>query len=1636
MSDNSKVIEGEIKKRVEGVTERRKQVIQELIKAAQEIATQVQKNRQTQPAKTAESSSAEKVTMETPEDFINFMNFMKSYHERWGEGAGKAKDTEAINLKGYQILSYFNPDIYTTALQEAKKDNWEGNPDKEKKFIQEEVKKVFEKIGFRITSPPWARKQRSDLDGEAARYFFEQAGIQIDSKDLYIDGGGKAPGKALLDGGDKEGIFVGEVEGEKSIIFDHHTPDAGRDTAAANFVFKFLDELGFYDNLKERDREKFKAMQWMAKFVVSVDNKTYLMNSNHPNHSSDTFAKAKSKTDPKEFFKGSSEHIIGLERFILPADLIEFIKLRLESKKGKDLSEDTDITPLLLERLNDHEKNILKIREVLQEGDPELTKALKQNNLTIEQLKSEDKSKKDKIRQLSKKKDIIYHETQKQFIRDKSLIQAGNVEDSLVALREMQKDGLIIDSGSHKIAVDIGYERKGDSYTKRLKTGSDGAAYSGCDVYINFLPDQKGFFISAPATSLPEGFSLKQGIVVRNSMCLKPQEDNTPRTVTLTEILTQFGFDPKNATRELKVFLASEVTQQVGAPETPTTPEATSTPETTTPETQIDTLNQQITALIEQITEDLLTKAGSENAEDMKKGFTNRLAIIINLTESDECKVELGHLYDDIERQIRIWNDKGVLKAALKAAESREQTVKERFNKSEAALNAARTDFHEKYKDVIKRRKLRESIGLETNLEAEKETKETYAAYKTAKIAHVRLLYEQKYNKIKKEIFHVPGHNIDSEGQELIMLDIDQKKKFKDELSQFKGEEIFSNFQLAEHKKLLEVRKQALAEKPKALLGKTFAWYLGQTKFKKLILSTLIGTGVAIGLGVVGGVAGALGYGTIRFGKLAAISTFSGSIIGTASGYLEALTDERADQRKAAFKNEFNRENIEQMETNWKNMADIIQGRRNLSIAVTAAAGIVAGYSLGAAIGGFIDSPPQAEPEPETPKTPSPLAKFGPAFDKFRNLPIYEQEKIASGFEMMDHYARKGTSLSREAFEATYLKYLKEEGSELTAARVQFEGHRTLAELIQGVSDKVRAEMMELIRADSGILTYAPQTVHAPTPLRLFPNMPFFPGTSPFKDFLGDLKDEQAVKIIDYEIRRMMESHPNFSRDYIELMTSKKLESPELRMIPSLARAQLAFTLFVDDVQKADSAYLRTLKYIQNALAHGINPQTESHLSAPDPATQAPTYGRAPSDAPGQPPAATRGLQPHPSSPETSKATPQEAPSTTPPPVEQIQGVITLPFEQANFIRDAEYITPKPGQGLSHVAKALVADTVARKQAWENSYILRGNQMMKISDFTNGKTMDYIGLVYTDTKLHYIPAREGSQAVFVIVEGENQVGGNRDLYNKYQELNKPAPDWLTRSLKLSSETPTPSTTEAPVTYNTKTELDELYNLSLAATISPTDRLTPAQLTNATLSNQELVDGRNKLTRAGELALFWSGHQSLSPDQIKTLNAQISQTHSEATAQIKALEKFPEIATNFDNAVLLLGIQKTSPVPTFTLDQITQYIDLFASVESPEVRNALIVIISGTSDPDLLKQVLGDNATAKMSANGRDIIIEYTKETNNHDTYVSSKIIINTANGNFETQTARSGFFGWRSFSHSPQFSSPRMKLEAVLDRYK
>ncbi len=139
----------------------------------------------------------------------------------------------------------------------------------------------------------------SDLDGESYLKILELAGFSIDRSKVNFVKKGEMPEEGVIGDTSKRNGVVAEEKG-KRIIFDHHTPEAARDTSATKYTYETLVKFGLLE--KNPELEKF------VEFVTKVDSFYFSLD------------------EEKRVYENYSKNLYGLCNRMKPQDILELFK--------------------------------------------------------------------------------------------------------------------------------------------------------------------------------------------------------------------------------------------------------------------------------------------------------------------------------------------------------------------------------------------------------------------------------------------------------------------------------------------------------------------------------------------------------------------------------------------------------------------------------------------------------------------------------------------------------------------------------------------------------------------------------------------------------------------------------------------------------------------------------------------------------------------------------------------------------------------------------------------------------------------------------------------------------------------------------------------------------------------------------------------------------------------------------------------------------------------------------------------------------------------------------------------------------------------------------------------------------------
>ncbi|MFA5777662.1 MAG: hypothetical protein WC906_04450 [Parcubacteria group bacterium] len=149
----------------------------------------------------------------------------------------------------------------------------------------------------------------SDLDGESYLKILELAGFAVERSKVNFVKKGAMPEEGVIgDTSNKNGV-ISEERG-KRLIFDHHTPEAGRDTSTTKYAYETLVKMGLLKQEPHIDR--------FVEFVTKVDNFDF------------------TPDEEKKVYENYSKNIYGLCHKMKPQDILDLFK------KGTDPFEKLD----------------------------------------------------------------------------------------------------------------------------------------------------------------------------------------------------------------------------------------------------------------------------------------------------------------------------------------------------------------------------------------------------------------------------------------------------------------------------------------------------------------------------------------------------------------------------------------------------------------------------------------------------------------------------------------------------------------------------------------------------------------------------------------------------------------------------------------------------------------------------------------------------------------------------------------------------------------------------------------------------------------------------------------------------------------------------------------------------------------------------------------------------------------------------------------------------------------------------------------------------------------------------------------------------------------------------------------------
>ncbi len=182
---------------------------------------------------------------------------------------------------------------------------------------------------------------------------------------------------------------------------------------------------------------------------------------------------------------------------------------------------------------------------------------------------------------------------------DRSEQRRLQLDQDEARLYKMVEEGLIVDSPDYgNIVVDI---------NGTVKTGADMAKAFGAGAFIKWMPKTRSFFVTSFGAPLKGKFA--QGIPVRDTMWIKPMNDETPLTTKLEDVLMQMTNGALKPMGKLKEYLEAPAKKKDKKSKEAKEPKAT--PETGE-ELKLRQLAEQI---LDRKYEEQMTKVGMTDEE-------------------------------------------------------------------------------------------------------------------------------------------------------------------------------------------------------------------------------------------------------------------------------------------------------------------------------------------------------------------------------------------------------------------------------------------------------------------------------------------------------------------------------------------------------------------------------------------------------------------------------------------------------------------------------------------------------------------------------------------------------------------------------------------------------------------------------------------------------------------------------------------------------------------------------------------------------------------------------------------------------------------------------------------------------------
>lgn len=515
----------------------------------------------------------------------------------------------------------------------------------------------------------------------------------------------------------------------------------------------------------------------------------------------------------------------------------------------------------------------------------------------------------------------------------------------------------------------------------------------------------------------------------------------------------------------------------LGIPSTKITPERFGGgPRTKEHQELMEKLREPIMSIEEGVQKRKRVEERLEEIEKSHKGF-------VDDKEKDSLENELTKLEDSYKKR----NKK---EAVAEAVETGTENVAESMETDEKlSMDTTKEVFLSKYKDYIKTRKLRESLGIgQKEKDWPDDLKDAMSKYRDSKVSYMQGEYRNK----KQELFSGMS-DMSGDGD----VDIEAAQKANEMMDkEYFTANIFNEVELSQQEEVQKARVEALGVKEKNTFNKGLEWYSKRSMVSKALFTAAVGTGVLIGSGAfAGATVGAGAAAGIYAGQKVVrslVGTLAGAFFGKVAGKVGENIVEKFDKKsEKEFIEKFDVRALGKMEGLSRERLDKVKSLKVKALVAKMVVSVSAAVIAGRATGDLLQSVdklsgvgtliPQTIPsESDTGETAN--GSYGSTIDGKPGVQGVgtAQDKIAEKI----HNLVSGEPGTQEAFE--YTAHVKPGDSvwKIIENKLQSqgdfkgmnEGQRTY--LIDTFKDKITAMSPEKLKA-IGILSGDPNALKA-----------------------------------------------------------------------------------------------------------------------------------------------------------------------------------------------------------------------------------------------------------------------------------------------------------------------------------------------------------------------------------------------------------------------------------------------------------------------------------------------------------------------------------------------------------------------------